>query len=67
MVERLATRLETNGDDIEGWLKLIRAYSVLAETEKAKKALVDARRAMAGKNDAIARLEALAKQLGIGG
>jgi len=67
MVQRLATRLETNGDDIEGWLKLIRAYSVLAETEKAKKALVDARRAMAGKNDAIARLEALAKQLGIGG
>lgn len=67
MVERLATRLEANGDDIEGWLKLIRAYSVLAETEKAKKALLDARRAMAGKNDAIARLEALAKQLGIGG
>ena len=67
MVDRLAARLAEKGDDAEGWLKLIRAYSVLAETEKAKKALVDARRAMAGKNDAIARLEALAKQLGIGG
>lgn len=67
MVQRLATRLEANGDDIEGWLKLIRAYSVLAETDKAKKALMDARRALAGKNDAIARLDALAKQLGIGG
>ena len=67
MVERLATRLETNGDDVEGWLKLIRAYSVLAETEKARKALADARKALAQKQDDVARIDALAKELNIGG
>ncbi|WP_036283611.1 c-type cytochrome biogenesis protein CcmI [Methylocystis sp. ATCC 49242] len=67
MVDRLASRLEAKGDDVEGWLKLIRAYSVLAETEKAKKALADARKALAEKQDDVARIEALAKELNIGG
>ncbi|MFO1124536.1 MAG: hypothetical protein U1E25_04075 [Methylocystis sp.] len=67
MVDRLATRLEARGDDVEGWLKLIRAYSVLAETEKAKKAVTDARKALASKHDDVARIEALAKELNIGG
>lgn len=67
MVDRLASRLEAKGDDVEGWLKLIRAYSVLAETEKAKKAVTDARKALADKRDDIARIEALAKELDIGG
>ncbi|HEY8124962.1 MAG TPA: c-type cytochrome biogenesis protein CcmI [Methylocystis sp.] len=67
MVDRLASRLESKGDDIEGWLKLIRAYSVLAETEKAKKAVTDARKALASKQDDVARIEALAKELNIGG
>jgi cytochrome c-type biogenesis protein CcmH len=67
MVDRLASRLEAKGDDVEGWLKLIRAYSVLAETEKAKKAVTDARKALASKYDDVARIEALAKELNIGG
>jgi cytochrome c-type biogenesis protein CcmH len=67
MVDRLASRLEAKGDDVEGWLKLIRAYSVLAETEKAKKAVTDARKALASKQDDVARIEALAKELNIGG
>ncbi|HEY8214753.1 MAG TPA: c-type cytochrome biogenesis protein CcmI [Methylocystis sp.] len=67
MVDRLASRLETKGDDVEGWLKLIRAYSVLAETEKAKQAVTDARKALASKQGDIARIEALAKELNIGG
>lgn len=67
MVERLATRLQANGDDVEGWLKLIRAYSVLAEPEKAKQALADAHKALAAKQDDIARIDALAKELGVGG
>jgi cytochrome c-type biogenesis protein CcmH len=46
MVEGLATRLKANGDDVEGWLKLVRAYMVLGETDKAKTALADARRAV---------------------
>ncbi|MGD9539548.1 c-type cytochrome biogenesis protein CcmI [Methylocystis sp.] len=67
MVDRLASRLEAKGDDVEGWLKLIRAYSVLAETEKAKKAVTDARHALASKQDELARIDALAKELNIGG
>jgi cytochrome c-type biogenesis protein CcmH len=67
MVDKLAARLESNGADVEGWLKLIRAYSVLAETDKAKKALADARKALAAKQDDVARIEALAKELDIGG
>lgn len=67
MVEGLAGRLEKQGDDVEGWLKLIRAYSVLAEPDKAKKALSDARKALADKQADVARIEALAKELDIGG
>ncbi|MBM3576103.1 MAG: c-type cytochrome biogenesis protein CcmI [Alphaproteobacteria bacterium] len=67
MVDRLASRLEAKGDDVEGWLKLIRAYSVLAETEKAKRAVTDARRALASKQEDMARIDALAKELNIGG
>ncbi|MBL1255768.1 c-type cytochrome biogenesis protein CcmI [Methylocystis sp. Sn-Cys] len=67
MVDKLASRLESKGDDVEGWLRLIRAYSVLSEPEKAKKAVEDARKALAGKLDEVARIEALAKELNIGG
>jgi cytochrome c-type biogenesis protein CcmH len=67
MVDRLAARLQTKGDDVEGWLRLIRAYSVLSEPEKAKKALDDARRALAGKDSEAARIDELAKELNIGG
>jgi cytochrome c-type biogenesis protein CcmH len=67
MVDRLAARLETQSDDVEGWLRLIRAYSVLSEAENAKKAVADARKALAGKDAEVARIEALAKELNIGG
>ena len=67
MVDRLAARLQSQGDDVEGWLRLIRAYSVLSEPEKAKKALGDARKALAGKDAEAARIDALAKELNIGG
>ena len=39
MVERLATRLKQNGDDVEGWLRLVRAYMVMGDRDKAKSAL----------------------------
>ncbi|MDJ0860338.1 MAG: c-type cytochrome biogenesis protein CcmI [Dinoroseobacter sp.] len=43
MVERLATRLKEDPDDLEGWLRLARAYSVLGNTEGAAEAAVNAR------------------------
>jgi cytochrome c-type biogenesis protein CcmH len=39
MVDKLATRLQANPDDAEGWRKLARAYQVLGENDKAKTAL----------------------------
>ena len=50
MVDRLATRLKDNGNDVEGWLRLVRAYMVLGERDKAQAALADARQAVG--NDA---------------
>ncbi|QGM47187.1 c-type cytochrome biogenesis protein CcmI [Methylocystis heyeri] len=66
MVARLAERLAQKGDDVEGWLKLIRAYSVLSEPDKAKTALSDGKKALSGKPQEVARLDALAEQLNIG-
>ena len=42
MVSGLAARLKANPNDPQGWLRLIRAYSVLGETDKAKAALATA-------------------------
>ena len=40
MVDRLATRLKQNGDDVEGWLRLVRAYMVMGDRDKAVSALL---------------------------
>lgn len=39
MVDRLAMRLEEEPEDLDGWLRLARAYTVLGETGKAGEAL----------------------------
>lgn len=67
MVERLASRLAQNGQDIEGWLRLMRAYTVLQDAGKAKTALSDARKNMAGNSEAMSRIDALARELGLEG
>jgi cytochrome c-type biogenesis protein CcmH len=61
MVSRLADRLAQSGGNSEEWARLIRAYSVLHETEKAKDAVASARRALG--NDA--GIDALARELGL--
>jgi cytochrome c-type biogenesis protein CcmH len=66
MVERLAARLAQNGDDAQGWLRLIRAYCVLHETDKARQAMAEARKAMAGDAAAGRDLDALAREFGLG-
>ncbi len=42
MVARLAKRLEEAPDDVEGWMRLAKAYSVLGRHEKAAKAYAKA-------------------------
>ena len=67
MVDGLADRLKANGNDIDGWLRLVRAYRVLDEQGKAKDALGDARRNFAADADAKKRLDDLAHELGLEG
>ncbi len=45
MVAGLAARLKANPHDAQGWLRLLRAYAVLGDKEKARTALGDARAA----------------------
>ena len=67
MVDGLAERLKSNGNDIDGWLRLVRAYRVLNEGDKAKVALTDARRTFAANPTATKRLDELAHELGLEG
>ena len=48
MVERLATRLNKNPDDLAGWKKLENAYRVLGETAKADEARAQIKRLSGG-------------------
>lgn len=65
MVAGLADRLAQNGNDPMGWKRLIRAYTVLGEREKAQGAFDSARKALAGDTPALAEIEAFAKSLGL--
>jgi cytochrome c-type biogenesis protein CcmH len=65
MVAGLAAKLEADGKNLDGWLRLIRAYTVLEKRDLALKALGDARTALAGDAAALGSVEALAKELGL--
>jgi cytochrome c-type biogenesis protein CcmH len=65
MVKGLARKLEANGRDLAGWQKLLRSYTVLGQTDKAERALVAARDALAGDRQALNELNAFAKRLGL--
>ena len=67
MVERLASRLKQNGDDVEGWLRLVRAYMVMGDRDKAKSALTDARQAVANDAERLRQLNDGLKNLGLDG
>jgi cytochrome c-type biogenesis protein CcmH len=65
MVERLATRLKENGADLDGWLRLIRSYTVLNETAKAQEAAVSARKQFESDPKALEQIETLTRELGV--
>jgi cytochrome c-type biogenesis protein CcmH len=67
MVARLAERLQQDGADLQGWLRLVRSYMVLGERDKAIAAAADARRALAQDQDKLRQLDALVKELGLEG
>ncbi|QDL96809.1 c-type cytochrome biogenesis protein CcmI [Rhodopseudomonas palustris] len=67
MVGKLAARLKQNGDDVDGWLRLVRAYMVLGDTEKARSAQTEARQAVAGKPERLKQLNDGLRSLGLDG
>lgn len=67
MVDRLAERLSREGSDVEGWLRLLRAYMVLGDRDKAARAADDARRALSGEPDKLRQVEELVKGFGLKG
>jgi cytochrome c-type biogenesis protein CcmH len=67
MVENLAARLSQNGQDVQGWLRLLRSWTMLGEKDKANAALAEARKALAADAPGLAQIDGLAKELGLGG
>ena len=65
MVKKLAARLDANGDDLPGWLRLVRAYTVLGRNGDARDALAKAKDQFAGNAQAIEQLDTLAAELGL--
>jgi cytochrome c-type biogenesis protein CcmH len=63
MVDRLAERLKADGSDLEGWLRLVRAYTVMGDRDRALSAVADARRALGHDADKLRRLDDLVKEL----
>lgn len=66
MVDGLASRLKEDGKDLNGWMKLVRAYVVLGRKQEATSALADARSIFAGDEKSLGQLNALAQVLGLG-
>jgi cytochrome c-type biogenesis protein CcmH len=65
MVQGLATKLDQDGSDLPGWLKLVRAYSVLDRKDDALKALERAKTQFSGNTQALQQLDQLAAELGL--
>lgn len=67
MVASLAAKLQANPRDADGWVRLMRAQTVLGESAKAKAALADAKRAFADDPAALARFDEAARTFGVSG
>jgi tetratricopeptide (TPR) repeat protein len=62
MVAQLASQLESNPNDLDGWVMLIRPYAFLGDKDKAAAALTKARTIFANEAQAQAALVQLAKR-----
>ena len=63
MVGRLAARLKENAADLDGWLMLIRSYSVQKEPVKMEEAVASARKQFASEPEALDKIASLVRQL----
>ncbi len=67
MVERLAERLKGERGDVDGWLRLLRAYMVLGERDKALATAAEARAALADDAGKLRQVNDVLKELGLEG
>lgn len=65
MVDGLAARLRQDGSDPQGWVRLMRAYLVLGDRDRAITARTDAQRALAGAPDSLKTVTDAARGLGL--
>lgn len=65
MVDGLDQRLAAKGGTADEWVRLLRSYAVLGERDKASAALARARLGLTQDVDGLARIEALAGELGL--
>jgi cytochrome c-type biogenesis protein CcmH len=66
MVERLAARLTQDGSDVDGWVRLVRSYKVLGESEKARSAAAQAQQVLAADLSKLQQFNAALKELDAG-
>lgn len=67
MVARLADKLKEDGSDLAGWQRLLRAYMVLGERDKAQAAAGDAKKALASDPDKLRQISDMIRSLGLEG
>lgn len=65
MVDGLAARLKLDGNDLPGWLRLVRAYQVMGRKDDAVAALAAARKQFATGPKALLEIDGLARELGL--
>ncbi len=65
MVAQLATRLQTDTGDADGWARLIRSYMVLGRPDDARAALDSAHTALAGDATKTALVDSTARDFGL--
>ncbi len=65
MVARLADRLKEDGNDLEGWQRLLRAYMVLGDRDNATAAAGDAKKALADDPDKLRQIGDTIKSMGL--
>ena len=65
MVDRLAARLKENGRDLDGWIRLARAYKVLGRDDDARGAIKSAREHFAGEQAPLDEIGKSAENLGL--
>jgi cytochrome c-type biogenesis protein CcmH len=65
MVANLDSKLTENPSDKDGWLRLIRSYTMLKKPDDAKAALQRARAGLSGNDGALSEVNALAVDMGL--